>query len=128
MEGWEGYLSIGPCLCVCECVMHLLLFRSLPLPPSLPPSLPPPSHVRRFALVAGSEKLRCLCDAYTRRLASHHTTYTLVAPVPLPWLRARPLVIGEKVRGREGRREGGRQGEYLFPIVLPTYSIPNHIH
>jgi hypothetical protein len=43
--------------------------------------------------VAGSRKIAALADTYATGLAAHERNYTLVAPVPLAWLRARPLVL-----------------------------------
>ncbi len=43
--------------------------------------------------MAGSRKLAALAATYAAGLAAQERNYTLVAPVPLAWLRARPLVL-----------------------------------
>jgi hypothetical protein len=51
------------------------------------------SHIQRFALVAGSRKIASLAAAYHTHLSAHDRNYTLIAPVPLAWLRARPFLL-----------------------------------
>lgn len=51
------------------------------------------THLHRFALAAGSHRIAALAAAYHTHLAAHERNYTLIAPVPLAWLRARPLAL-----------------------------------
>lgn len=43
--------------------------------------------------MAGSPRLAALASAYHTHLAAHERNYTLICPVPLAWLRARPLAL-----------------------------------
>lgn len=43
--------------------------------------------------MAGSPRLAALASAYHTHMAAHERNYTLICPVPLAWLRARPLAL-----------------------------------